>query len=109
LSNIELAEYCEAELEKNPLLERDERAPLGEAERETAMAESTETERLDVALSREDFSKVEDMDASREDMYGGAEPIAAPVQNTPLADWTTVRGAQRFEGDEDSLESTIAA
>ena len=24
LSNIELAEYCEAELEKNPLLERDE-------------------------------------------------------------------------------------
>ena len=24
LSNIELAEYCEAELERNPLLERDE-------------------------------------------------------------------------------------
>ena len=27
LSNIELAEYCEAELERNPLLERDEAAP----------------------------------------------------------------------------------
>ena len=27
LSNIELAEYCESELEKNPLLERDESAP----------------------------------------------------------------------------------
>ena len=25
LSNVELAEYCEAELEKNPLLERDDR------------------------------------------------------------------------------------
>ena len=32
LSNVELAEYCEAELEKNPLLERDDReaAPVSE-------------------------------------------------------------------------------
>ena len=110
LSNIELAEYCETELEKNPLLERDERAPAGEAERETVKAEAAaESEGLDVALSREDFSKAEDMDASREDMYGGAEASAAPVQNAPLTDWTTVRSAQRFEGDEDSLESTVAA
>ena len=27
LSNIELTEYCETELEKNPLLERDDTAP----------------------------------------------------------------------------------
>src|SRR4029077_2296013 len=27
LSNLELADYCEAELEKNPLLEHDESAP----------------------------------------------------------------------------------
>ena len=39
LSNIELAEYCEAELEKNPLLERDESAPR-DAERETVERES---------------------------------------------------------------------
>src|SRR5580765_6154176 len=96
LSNIELAEYCETELEKNPLLERDERALAGEAERETVKAEvAAESEGLDVALSREDFSKAEDMDASREDMYGGAEASAAPVQNAPLTDWTTVRGASR--------------
>ena len=33
LSNVELAEYCEAELEKNPLLERDDRegAPVSDA------------------------------------------------------------------------------
>ena len=36
LSNIELAEYVEQELERNPLLERDEtRARAAEAERET--------------------------------------------------------------------------
>jgi len=109
LSNIELAEYCETEIEKNPLLERDERAPAGEAEREAVKAESSETEGLDTALAREDFSATADMDATREDMDGGGEPDAAPAQNAPLTDWTTVRGAQRFEGDEDSLESSVAA
>ncbi len=108
LSNIELAEYCEQELEKNPLLERDETQPAGEAERETVKAEAGEAEGLDTALAREDFSKAEDMDASREDMYDGAEVMQAPMQNTPLTDWTTVRNQQRFEGDEDSLESTVA-
>src|SRR5437868_12793113 len=108
LSNIELAEYCEQELEKNPLLERDETQPAGEAERETVKAEAGEAEGLDAALSREDFSRAEDMDASREDMYDGAEAMPAPMQNAPLTDWTTVRNQQRFEGDEDSIESTIA-
>ena len=108
LSNIELAEYCEQELEKNPLLERDEREPAGEPERETVKAETGEAEGLDTALAREDFSKAEDMDASREDMYDGAEVMPAPMQNAPLTDWTTVRNQQRFEGDEDLLESTVA-
>lgn len=109
LSNIELGEYCEQELEKNPLLERDEREPAGEAEREPAKAESGEAEGLDTALARDDFSKAEDMDASHADMYDGAETSSAPMQNAPLADWTTVRNSQRFEGDEDSLESSVAA
>jgi len=102
LSNIELAEYCEQELEKNPLLERDESERAAEENVERA---SGEIESLDVALSREDFSKSEDMDASREDKYDGAEMMPA----APLADWTTVKGAQRFDGDEDGLESSIAS
>src|ERR1700759_109856 len=73
LSNIELAEYCEQELEKNPLLER--------AEREPVKAESGDNEGLDTALSREDFSRAEDMDVSGEDRYDGGE---APMQNAPL-------------------------
>jgi len=107
LSNIELAEYCEQELEKNPLLERDEREPAGEVEREAVKAESGEAEGLDTALSREDFSKNDDMDASREDMYDTPE-TGAPMQAAPLTDWSTVKNSQRFEGDEDSLESTVA-
>src|ERR1700742_3603187 len=105
LSNIELAEYCEQELERNPLLERDEREQASEAEREAPeAAPSSDNEGLDVALAREDFSKSEDLDASGEDKYNGAE-----MQAAPLADWTTVKGAQRFEGDEDSLESALAS
>src|ERR1700710_1847210 len=73
LSNIELAEYCEAELEKNPLLERDESAPQG-AERETVEKENV-SERADESLAREDFSKVADLDKSAHDnMYDDAGP-----------------------------------
>src|SRR5690606_10075514 len=74
LSNIELAEYCEAELERNPLLERDDReaAPVGEAPDAAAEAPG---ERADEALLREDFSKTADMDeAAHDNMYDGDIP-----------------------------------
>jgi RNA polymerase sigma-54 factor len=109
LSNIELAEYCEAELEKNPLLERDESAPR-DGEREAVEKESP-SERADESLAREDFSKVTDLDSSAHDnMYDAAEP-AQPTSGAagqPLTDWTTVKSASRFEGDDDPLESTVA-
>ena len=109
LSNIELAEYCETELEKNPLLERDERAAPAEAEREIVMPEGA-NERLDQSLAREDFSKVADLDqASHENMYDGDTQSAAPAPSgEKLTDWTTVKSGNRYEGDEDPLESSVA-
>ena len=112
LSNIELAEYCETELEKNPLLERDDAAPR-DAERETPAVESA-SERADESLTREDFSKVSDMDqAAHDNMYdGGSEngPGAASVgpAGGNLTDWTTVKSGGSFEGDEDGFESSLA-
>src|SRR5580698_8003669 len=76
LSNVELAEYCEAELEKNPLLERDDREAqaLGDAADAVAQAPAA-GERADEALHREDFSKTSDMDeAAHDNMYDGGEP-----------------------------------
>src|SRR6201990_3141596 len=76
LSNIELAEYCEAELERNPLLERDDReaAPINDAA-EAAIDNSRE--RADEALSRDDFSKAGDLDqAAHENMYDGDIPTS---------------------------------
>jgi len=108
LSNIELAEYCEAELEKNPLLERDETAPRDD-EREVVEAQSA-SERADESLARDDFSKVTDLDASAQDNMYDDDPSQrmAAAGGQPLTDWTTVRSAGRFDGEEDGLESTLA-
>ncbi|MBN9545893.1 MAG: RNA polymerase factor sigma-54 [Alphaproteobacteria bacterium] len=108
LSNIELAEYCEAELEKNPLLERDETAPR-EDERES-VEKLAASERADESLARDDFSKVTDLDASAQDNMYDDDPSQrmAAASGQPLTDWTTVRSAGRFDGEEDGLESTIA-
>ncbi len=107
LSNLELNAYVEQELERNPLLERDEREPAGEAERETATRDEP-AETLEATLARDDFSKSEDMDAHRDDLYESETPPPTASQNAPLTDWSTVKSGQRFEGDEDSLESTLA-
>jgi len=40
--------------------------------------------------------------------HEGEEAPPAAIPNAPLADWTTVKSGQRFEGDEDLLESTVA-
>jgi len=78
LSNIELAEYCEAELEKNPLLERDDSAPR-EGERETAAVE-TPSERADESLARDDFSKVSELDtAAHDNMYDSGDAPPPPA------------------------------
>jgi RNA polymerase sigma-54 factor len=103
LSNLELAEYVEGELERNPLLERDEREPVSE-EREAEAANSGD-ENLETALSREDFSKAEDMDAERDDVYAESDPSS---QNEKLADWTTLRSGPSHDGLGDGIEGTLA-
>ncbi len=81
LSNLELAEYCEAELEKNPLLERDEPRARGRAR--DRLKRQSPTERADESLAREDFSKVADHgSAAQDNMYDDdrrrPDPCRAP-------------------------------
>ncbi len=106
LSNLELAEYVEGELERNPLLERDERESPSE-EREAETAQSANGEDLEVALSRDDFSKAEDMDAERDDVYAEGDSSSSQ-QNEKLADWTTLRAGPVYDGAGDGLEGTVA-
>jgi RNA polymerase sigma-54 factor len=101
LSNIELNDYVEQELERNPLLERDETAPGPAEQSEAPQRETGEREGLDEGLAREDFSKADDMDTERSDLH---PEDSAPSQ--PMTDWSKAGSGQRFEG-EDGFESTL--
>jgi RNA polymerase sigma-54 factor len=104
LSNVELANYVEQELERNPLLERDEAEPPIADDRETGREqEAQSSESLEGALAREDFSKAEDIDAERCDLY--AED---PGPSVPLSDWSRVRSGPLADGDDNQLERTLA-
>src|ERR1700760_1461196 len=111
LSNIELAEYCESELERNPLLERDDREAAPVTDAPEAGADATR-ERADEALAREDFSKASDMDeAAHDNMYDGDIPTTKAAEGPStgnLTDWTTVKSGNSYEG-EDGLESSVTA
>ena len=109
LSNLELVNYVEQELERNPLLERDE-ADTSVREEQSTEAPAAESETVDSALSREDFSKADDMDAERGDLYAeeGEAPSSQSANGT-LSDWTTLRSGSSFDGEgESAIERSIA-
>lgn len=106
LSNLELSEYVDQELERNPLLERDEREPVSGEERMQDGEAPAENETLEAALTREDFTKADDMDAGHDDMYVDNARADAPEPAQPLTDWTTVKSGGRPEGEE-SLEGSL--
>jgi RNA polymerase sigma-54 factor len=109
LSNLELTDFVEQELERNPLLERDESESAAPEERAEAAAPA-ESEALDTALARDDFAKADDMDAERGDLYAeDSEPSGAAANNTPLTDWTTVRSSGSLDSDgENGIERSLA-
>src|SRR6185312_8380702 len=113
-SNLELADYVEAELEKNPLLEREE-APAVEGEagsREAdGAAESIDAAPLDKTLANEDFGTAADLDAGHEDLYadeGRADKEVISESHAPLTDWSRAGSGGRADGSED-FEGTLVA
>jgi len=110
LSNLELTEYVDQELERNPLLERDEAEPGPREEPIPEQPVGGEAEALDSALSREDFSKGEDMDTERSDLYAEeGDRSAPPAGNQPLTDWTTVRSGGSLDSDgENAMERSLS-
>jgi RNA polymerase sigma-54 factor len=114
LSNIELAEYVEGELERNPLLERDDAAAGPDADSTPSESrEEMDGAALDQTLAREDFGTTQDLDAGRDDLYtdesrAESQAAAAEPQAAPLTDWTRVGAGKSLDG-EDGFESSLAA
>lgn len=109
LSNLELDAFVEAELERNPLLSRDEAegdAPEP-AERPESTAESTAESELSFSDDRPGEA-AQAMDARDDDLYGDAAPgertgdraTDAPIEQPGLSDWSRARqGGVAPEGE----------
>ncbi len=94
LSNLELDAFVDAEMEKNPLLARDEREDARQAERE-----------LDVAPVSDSFDQTPggaaeaDMDARHDDLYADAAPGDRATGDAGDAAQTATQGSISETGD----------
>lgn len=108
LSNLELTSYVEQELERNPLLDRDEGADAVPGEAEPA-ADAGAAEAAEVANAA-------DIDTGYDDLYpddAGADRADAGPVETPAAlggsDWSAAGtgGGARMDGGDFDLESRL--
>ncbi len=103
LSNLELAEYVEAELESNTLLEREDGEGSEKEEANAEPAQEIGAESLEQALAREDFKTTGDLDVGEDDLYSDdnrPEKLTAPAPEPALTDWSRVGSGGRPEGDD---------
>jgi RNA polymerase sigma-54 factor len=115
LSNIELEAYVEGELEKNPLLDREDREPAAEAEGETAPVASSEAE-LQLGGDASGGEAEASLDVRHDDLHDAApgdramgDAGDAPGQfENGGTDWSKAgKGGPAFDG-EDDLEGSLA-
>ena len=111
LSNLELEAYVEGELERNPLLQRDETDAKPEAEGPAESSESSDADfdqdRRELDLTGADGAAAEQaVDARQDDLYGDASPAEraadrAPDNDQPRTDWSRAGkgGGVDLEGD----------
>lgn len=104
MNNIELAEFIEAELEKNPLLEKgepDSQASV-EGDADTAAGETAETTHRDEVETEFDAGWT-----GNEAEIPSATANAADYNGTDAYAGTGAGGRSNFENDENSLENTL--
>jgi RNA polymerase sigma-54 factor len=107
LSNLELAVYVEQELERNPLLEREETQDESAEARAAEDTAAANGETLEAALASDDFSKADGLDAEREDVFAEDAQMAGAA--TPLSDWSSLHGSSVAMEDTNGFERTLAA
>jgi len=122
LSNLELEAVIETELERNPLLQRDDADPVGDAnevrETDAAPTENDSGESRELELGdRDTLAANSDLDASASDVYGDDEPVvreresaaSADTGEGPMVDWSKAgKGGSGFDGDDDGLERALS-
>jgi len=104
LSNLELEAFVEAEMERNPLLQRDERDADPEAEPEAPVAAETSADRIS------DSDAAAELDARPDDISPGERATGdAPVGDAGgNVDWSRAGAGGSFDGDDNGFESSLA-
>jgi len=111
LSNIELAEFVEAEIEKNPLLQRGESDGAGDTNPDTGDAPSSRE-----SLTLDDTSGLnearEALDAPNEDVFeaGTGSDVPQPAASGPSAstDWSKA-GSGKAGGEDFDFEGSVSS
>jgi RNA polymerase sigma-54 factor len=116
LSNLELEAYVEAEIERNPLLTREDRDADGEREGPVAEAPLSDTLSNEIPGGRAEA----DMDARHDDLYADASPgdratgDAGEAAQTAIAgdgngaiDWSKANRGGSFDTDGEGIDGRI--
>ncbi len=118
LSNLELEAVIETELERNPLLQREDGDGPAEnsqdSEAPSDMGDSGESRELELT-DRDTAIANNDLDATTSDVYGDdSSPVreresqAADTGEGPMVDWSKAgKGGNGFDGDDDTLERAL--
>ncbi|MGZ6019748.1 MAG: RNA polymerase factor sigma-54 [Phenylobacterium sp.] len=109
LSNLELDAFVDAELERNPLLQRDERdaEPEAPADELSGAASDLSTDRMDDAGARAELDASHDEASPGERVTGDAQNDMGAADAGASVDWSKAKGGGSFEGDADGLESLL--
>jgi RNA polymerase sigma-54 factor len=107
LSNLELDAYVDAELEKNPLLQRDERDAEPDAEAPIEAAADLSTDRMDDAGARAELDATHDESSPGEMATGDADHPMGAADAGASIDWSKASRGGSFEGDSEGLEGAL--
>lgn len=111
MSNLELQGFVEQELERNPLLERDESQPGPREEQAEAPAASQTETALTLSETAPPADASVDLDTDYDNVYGedsACDRAGETAGDCGPSSWSDVRGGGRFDGEDAlSLESTL--
>jgi RNA polymerase sigma-54 factor len=107
LSNLELDAFVDAELERNPLLQRDERDAEPDGEQPAAAEHDVAADRMDDAGARAELDTSHDEASPGEHVTGDTHQDMGGAEAGGSIDWSKAGRGGSFEGDSDALEGAL--
>jgi RNA polymerase sigma-54 factor len=107
LSNLEIEAFVDAELERNPLLQRDERDAEPDAEAPAEAPSDLSADRMDDAAARADLDASHDEASPGERVTGDAEHDMGAAEAGASVDWSKASRGGSFDGDPEGMEGAL--